>query len=271
MPFPESQRVVYKKNPLSQVIAQLQFPPVLSIAAAEPAVFQERIRASYPLYLQESAVVPPAEVANLLNRLNLTPPLSAMRHVFSTEDERRAASLARDFLALEDKKYWHWEEFRREMALLQQALEDTYHPAFYSRVGLRYVDIINRRALGLPQAEWASLINPTLLGLLGDPQLRQEVGESVSVTTLAVPEIHGGTIRLRHGLRAIDANDASRELAYTIDVDLFTQERTSANDVAGTLDVFNRVAGNLFRWAITSELSQALEPKPLAPVEATVT
>ena len=43
-------RVIYKKNPLIEVILQIKFPTILSINSKEPAEFQEAIRQMYPIY-----------------------------------------------------------------------------------------------------------------------------------------------------------------------------------------------------------------------------
>jgi uncharacterized protein (TIGR04255 family) len=70
MPFPESRRVIYDKNPLTEVISQLRFPTVLAIEAEIPAAFQERIRFDYPMFDDGSGVGPaelvPQEIARLL-------------------------------------------------------------------------------------------------------------------------------------------------------------------------------------------------------------
>lgn len=50
MPFPESKRVFYVKNPLAEVICQLRFPAILRIGAESPHEFQERIRDHLPLF-----------------------------------------------------------------------------------------------------------------------------------------------------------------------------------------------------------------------------
>ena len=57
MPFPESERVVFRRNTLAEVICQLRFPPILEIAAKDPAAFQEQIRAEYPLYQRNQGPV----------------------------------------------------------------------------------------------------------------------------------------------------------------------------------------------------------------------
>ena len=44
MPFPVTKRIIYKKNPLVEVICQLRFPPILSIDTEIPARFQGAIK-----------------------------------------------------------------------------------------------------------------------------------------------------------------------------------------------------------------------------------
>lgn len=51
--FPETPRVIYAKNPLFEVICQLRFPAILKIDSEIPAGFQEKLRASFPLFREE--------------------------------------------------------------------------------------------------------------------------------------------------------------------------------------------------------------------------
>src|SRR5689334_1937838 len=109
MPFPPSERVVFEHNPLAQVITQVKFPAVLSIVAAEPAAFQERVRNDYPLYTREDALEMPPELTQLIARMGRPP--AAVRHTFRTLDENRAIFLTQEFLAVEEKHYLRWEAF----------------------------------------------------------------------------------------------------------------------------------------------------------------
>lgn len=56
MPFPEVKRVIYKKNPLHQVICQLRFPPILKVDAEIPSIFQEKIRGEFPNFKETTEV-----------------------------------------------------------------------------------------------------------------------------------------------------------------------------------------------------------------------
>ena len=57
--FSASERVLYGKRQLIEVICQLRFPTILSISAKEPAEFQEAIRAEFPRYARNLEKLPP--------------------------------------------------------------------------------------------------------------------------------------------------------------------------------------------------------------------
>jgi uncharacterized protein (TIGR04255 family) len=267
MTFPESERVVFRNNPLVEVICQLRFPTILKIASEAPAEYQEKIRSGYPLYEKAGgpAELPP-EVSELLARVPIPIPPQSTIHKFLTADSKRFISLADHFVAVCERSYERWEWFRDETRAAQAALEDVYGPAFYSRVGLRYQDVIDKHKLSLGDQPWDSLINRSLIGVLGDPDVRDSVRGIRSDARLQVDEVAGGFLTLRHGLVE---EPTGANLVYHIDVDLFTEERSDPKDVSGILDKFNHIAGNLFRWAITPLLRDALGPHELQRLDAT--
>jgi len=254
MPFAESARIQFENNPLVEVICQLRFPPILSIAAEEPATFQDRIRSTYPLYSLEEQSALPAEIVESLKNF----PLKLGKqsdHRFTTENEKRIVTLNKAFLALMDFDYLRWTDFKNELDSVREAVEDTYEPSFYTRVGLRYRNAIVREDLGLEGTPWERLINPSLTGLLGVSDVCDYVTEAQGKTVIRLDEVEGGFVTLRQGLGMVDDR-----LAYLIDADFFTTTKQEAPNVPGILDIFNRLNGNLFRWAIRDELRDALQP-----------
>lgn len=256
-PFPDSPRVIYARNPIDRVICQLRFPTILQIRSADPADFQEKVRSGYPLYQLDSAGQLPAEVADMLSKFPVSQALERHNHVFSTEDSERSITLSANSISLSEHSYERWDQFREELELAIKSVEETYHPTFYTRVGLRYTDIIDREELDLDMA-WHDLINRELIGVLGAEQLRERTQESEAVAMFSLGDIVPGAFaRVRHGL--VKSEDAAE--VYQIDADYFTAERSE--DVLGILDEFNRLAGNLFRWAITERLQNALGRQPI--------
>jgi uncharacterized protein (TIGR04255 family) len=263
MPFPASERVVYANNPLHEVVCQLRFPTILQITAAEPAAFQDRVRASYPFYRRESGLRLVRDLTAILNNPQ-TPWLEENMHWFLKDDTDTVTriSLANDFVAVTvgEGKYQRWEEFKHDINLAREAVEGVYSPVFYSRVGLRYRDLIERSSLGLAEVPWNELLSEHLAGLLASRDVGADVQGFKTEALLEMPE---GFARLNHGLVNRSSPGAPSDMAYLLDIDFYVEGRKEPHDVAGILDTFNRMAGDFFRWAITPRLSDALGPRKM--------
>ncbi len=262
MPFPEFERCIYQNNPLASVICQLRFPPILRVETAQPAEFQDAVRTknarnSYPLYASRRDGGVPAQIEPLL------PPefgqLISTVHDFSSADGKWTISLNKHFVALSTKDYWRWEEFEAELAVILPILQRIYAPAFFTRVGLRYQNVIRPSGIKQEPNSWAKLLNGHILGVLAGPAL--EIGQFRSVFTQAIIElkdVQGAQVLLQHGLAEFEG-----EQCYVIDTDFNTDEQTEVKDAISKLRVFQEKAGKLFQWCITERLHYAMEPIPL--------
>ncbi|MBI3947761.1 MAG: TIGR04255 family protein [Armatimonadetes bacterium] len=237
---------------MEQVICQIRFPQVLRIATQLPDAFQERIRSSYPLFKHTMQQLPP-EVAALFGGplLSLASPMP--RYEFTSSDSEWTVSLAADFLALTCRNYERWEVFRQHFQGPFEALQQEYSPTFYTRIGLRYRDVIRRSILGLVGVPWADLLQAPVAGELSSGIAKSVI--STKCDTVVELGERLGRVRVQHGLV-----DKENEVCYVIDSDFFTEERTEAGNVLPQLDRFNRRAGHLFRWCITETLHDAMGP-----------
>jgi uncharacterized protein (TIGR04255 family) len=262
MVFPESPRVVYDRNPLDAVICQLRFPPILRIDSEPPAAFQERIRREYPMLNErpglDLGVKLPAEVVKLIAE-QLPPALRGGTHVydFSSPDDDWKVTLSRDFVALTASAYRRWEDFRARLVTAAAALVDEYAPPFYTRVGLRYRNVIRRSEWGLDQHRWADLLTPHIAGPLASPPVAGAVSQIASEVTIELQE-EIGKVRVKHGLVQ---GKSPAETGYLIDSDFFNERRTEVTSAPEQLDYYNREAGRLFRWCIEDRLHHAMGPR----------
>ncbi|MBI2909434.1 MAG: TIGR04255 family protein [Chloroflexi bacterium] len=263
MPFPKSDRVIYGKNPLAEVICQLRFPTILKIEEAVPADFQERIRTEYPLYeLQEPSIeLPqlPKELSSIVEKV-IPKPHFRTGHKFSTSDSNRFVAISSDFVAVADSRYERWETFRAEVQRAKMALEETYKPSFYTRIGLRYRNIISRNSLGLAGKRWQDLLKPHVVAELGDPNIADAIVATQTRSSIRTMEAPGGRVTLIHGLHRPSSTD---EQCYVIDADFYLEGKEGLGEPFEVLDKFNRLAGNLFRWAIADRLHRAMDPRPI--------
>jgi len=265
MPFPDVPRVIYQNNPLEQVICQLRFPTILRIASETPAAFQDRIRGEYPVYSSnEGPTTVPGELRTLLGSVpkevaavfqGIT---GSRTHKFETADGMRAITLEPEAIGLTDSQYHRWERFREEVARADASLREEYQPAFYSRIGLRYRDVIRRSRLGLQGREWRELLHERVLAYLAEPNAESEVIEANGRTLFQIADIPAARVNFQYGL--IKRDD---ELCYLLDADIFVAERRNTDDALRILDEFNRVGRGVFRDAIRDKLHDALVPLPV--------
>lgn len=263
MPFPEVPRVIYQKNPLDQVICQLRFPPILKIDAEIPAKFQDRIREYFPNYSETSELkiefsqgkkqsVPPEIIRQMLQSSGIK------NYEFLSEDGLWKINLTRTFIALTANKYQRWEQFKEKLILPLDALIELYSPSYFSRIGLRYVNIIKRSGLELTDVNWNELLKPYVLGILasdvGDHvqnfENRYEIGLSDKESI----------VRMVTGF--VESVD-SAEVCYMIDSDFYNEGKTQIEATTEILDYFNIRGSRLFQWCITERLHQAMEPQIL--------
>jgi uncharacterized protein (TIGR04255 family) len=263
MQFPEYDRVIYDKNPLAAVICQLRFPTILSIEQKPPADFQERIRQDYPVYREKRG----GELAHLVQSFegsNLPFDLPSFFggvkiHEFWTEEETWSVSLTKDYLSLSTTRYERWEDFRLRLEKLFLILLDVYQVPYFTRVGLRYQDILRRNMIGLDNIHWSELIKSPIAGLLAIPDIESSVGEYTVQTLIGLDEPHS-QVRMWYGFAQVPD---SKEICFVVDSDFFKDDKTEKDNALTILDNYHQQAGRLFRWCITDTLHAAMHPHPV--------
>ncbi len=264
MPFPDSPRVIYNKNPLTEVICQLTFPAILRIDKESPSEYQEKLREDYPFFVEQQGANLklnfPKEFAEVIG--NALPIRSGRAiYQFLSSDKKWKITLTRESFAISTVSYKSWEEFKQHFEKPLSVFIEEYKPAFFSRIGLRYVDIINKSKLNLRDVSWSELLKPSIAGELSDSNIAERITHCVNQLTISLDD-EGGVILLNHGLFDDNSNE-SEKFAYLIDSDFSTEQKTEVQNAIERLDYFNKYSGRLFRWCITEKLHDALEPQSL--------
>ena len=259
MPFPEVERVIYTTNLIDEVICQFRFPPVLRIDSGPPADFQDRIRDRFPLYRVKANVPFISGIPD-----NLAPMLKCVSfgqtthvHEFISKDEKWILSLAAESISLRCRQYERWENFKDYFRVPILALEELYRPSFYSRVGLRYRDLICRSKVDLSGVKWDELLQPWITGPYASTLTTEDIERSVHQYIIKLPE-NNGRVLVNSAMI-----DQSGEQCCVLDADLFIEQYTELSDAGAKIDFLNRQARYLWRWSIKHRLHLALGPQPL--------
>lgn len=262
--FERTERIHYEKSPLLEVICQIRFPAILSISAGEPAEFQEQVRGVFPRYLVRQDQPAPRVAGAGTPNPTLQPQQPVVNYNFVSADGRWRLNLTNHFIALTCQNYPCWEEFAR---MLDQPLAQfirIYQPAFFERVGLRYMNAVSRSALGLEEMPWKDLIAPSYLGLLSEEDVQDQ---QISRCTQDVEMGLTGGCRLKlhsgPGMVRRNGKPEDKEVKWILDLDFSMSGNVPVSQAAPALQMLHMHSTPVFRSALTDTLYNALEPSVL--------
>lgn len=249
----------YARPQLAEVICQLRFPEILAIGANPPVDFQEAIRSEYPQYLRRQDI-PAPKLTGVPGNLTLQNQDAITNYQFSSADGVWRINLTGQFISLSCSRYTGWEDFAGKLDQPLAAFIQLYKPAYFQRVGLRYLNFISRQALDLEEVPFSQLISPCYLGPLMEQDLAESAASRCSVDCeLAIrggcrAKIHAGPGLVKQ------RGQSDKEVKFIFDQDLFMPGQLPPNLVPAALQTLHSQACSLFRGAITSRLHEAMEP-----------
>jgi len=271
IPFPEVDRVIYKNNPIVELICEFRFPRILSINEKAPVEFQEKIRSSYPIYKvaighqgQVTIEMPANSVDAPTTRLSQSEKIK--NYQFYSADRNWRINLTSTSFSVSTQKYERWEEFLPKIDELLKVFEDTYKPAFYERIGLKYVDAFQKSKLNFDNTvNWGELIEPQAVGYFAEHKLTPFIKNYVSTVEIDIGD--GALAQIQTFLAETnnvkkDKSVRQPETVFIIASDLF-YFRKELEDTKTALEYLHSVAYRLLRSIITKKLHDAMRPEEI--------
>ena len=262
MLFSDHPRTHYRNAPAHEVICQLRFPSILTINTVEPADFQEAIRAEFPQYARRQDAAPPriTGLGGPNPKVEQQPPVT--NYNFVSEDNQWKLNLTKDFIALSTLRYPGWEEFALHLDKPLAAFIRLYKPAYFLRVGLRYVNVFSRSRLGLEGVRWSELFAPAYTAPMQDTSIAEvRVLNCGCDLTLKLDSWGGAKIHAGPGVVKRNAPGAPQdpEVKFLFDMDLSMNGNTPCTLAAGALETLHGHSTRLFEGAITDRLRDAMD------------
>ena len=260
--FVNENRCRYRAHQLAEVICQLRFPEILAIGAGAPVAFQEAIRKEFPQFLRRQEV-PAPKITGVPGNMTLQNQPAVVNYQFSSADGAWRVNLTGRFISLACTRYTGWEEFAGKLDKPLAAFIQLYKPAYFERVGLRYLNFFSRSALGLEGVPFSELIASCYLGPLGEEDVAQDDVLRCSVDTEL--KLRGGCrVKLHAGPGLIKrGGQQDPEVKFVFDQDLYMPGQLPLNLAVGALQTLHSQADALFRGAITRRLHEAMGPEAL--------
>ncbi len=257
--FSQEERCQLQNHQLSEVVCQLRFPQILKINDQVPAEFQDNIRGEFPQYSVRKEMAAP-KITGAPGNFSLENSPATTNYQFGSADGVWRVNLTSSFISLSCNRYTTWESFAKKLDKPLAAFIQVYQPAYFERIGLRYLNFISRKKLDLEGVPFSQLIQDPYLGLLADPEVPEQ---SVARNTLDVElPIRGGCkLKLHAGPGLVKQNgQQDNEVRFIFDQDLFMPGQVPVNYSAGALETLHGQAWPIFRGAITDTLYRAMEP-----------
>lgn len=241
----------YPRNTIETVVVQLRFHPILKIPGHLDG-FQDRVRDRFPLF---------AEVTNQV--FDIQPSGLVQTHLarefrFQTVNKEMTLVLGTSAVAIEVHRHLDRRALLERMSLAVSALDAAYAPVLPTRLGLRYVNRIDRRRIGeelCREVGWEELLAsgiPRPVGGLVDLDETQFWSE---VTSVRPP----GAMTLRLGLLRDPATD---DLVFRLDTDRYAEGGFGLEDVESLLRGFADDAYALFESVAGPGLREWMSPTP---------
>jgi uncharacterized protein (TIGR04255 family) len=257
--------------PVFYTIAQVRHNPVLRIE--DPACvsnMQDRFRKmGYSDYQSHTAIdisLPDPSLG--INGQNIQPKITNFeRHIFTNLDSSKSFVVDRNSVSFQTTAYDVFETFSSDFAgglTLINEVVDGFD--FVSRLGIRYLDVINPKESG--EQELRKFLQPGLLGVTSSLPDQFLVNYSVSECHSFYPSvgnvltralISGGKLALPQDIQIIGVKiqekfSSTSGVHAVIDTDASSENRQpfKIEDILNQLDKLHIAASNVFKSSITS-------------------
>ena len=260
--FSHEPRCIYRNNQLAEVICQLRFPEILAIGAKLPVDFQEAIRDEFPVYSARKEI-PAPRISGTPGNFSIEKQEPIINYQFASADGVWRVNLTGNFISLACTRYTSWEDFAAKLDKPLVSFIKTYKPAYFQRVGLRYVNFFSRQALELEEIPFSELFTSSYLGLLGEEDVaersvgRSSVDAEVNLRAGCQAKIHAGPGLVKRG------GQQDQEVKFIFDLDLYMAGNIPVNASVGALQTLHAQAFPIFRGAITEKLHESMQPRYL--------
>lgn len=224
---PPQEHRVFERNPLVAVVVELRFFPILKVPD-RIADFQEAVRGVFPIFNEVTR--------QLVNIGPISPVEVRSERLFNLvkRDASATLTLSTTSLLLESRHHERREHFIADAQLGIEALLHLFGPVVPTRLGLRYVDVIDKdlieRDLGRA-TRWFDLISERFLAV---PTGLADLDGTLFACEVASQMPTNGGQTVRYGL----VQDVDKRVKYRLDVDRYTEESVEPSRLVEQLEAF---------------------------------
>lgn len=240
MHFPDVEERPLSNPPLAEVICQIRFQPILTIAYQPPTDFQGKVRRWFPTFTRQDSIqlqpgISPAMTSGAI----------PTEYQFTSADQLKYIGLGANYIALSTKKYLGWKSFLKDFQLAVDTLFGVYDSISVTRIGLRYINVLKPENAHLNTvAEIAHLLTDEIRAgfMLGAPELPRRAASFVQFE-----QEDQQNLSLRFAME-------SDPIGISMDYDCFSEfseaQDMSATDIVTHIGPYHELVYRAFRWSL---------------------
>lgn len=231
----------FKGNFLKQVVCELRFPTLMELGEQRPpSSFVKALRKEYPhLDLSNEVTLGLGGSAG-----------SSNIHIFRSQKSNWNVSLKQSALSIETTAYAGFDNLRSRVLRVVEAASEVIDSDFFTRVGLRYINII--KGGGSDISQW---INPSLLTPVHSNTFR---GINECSGRLVIADEDGGCL-LQHGIHFDESSKQIQDYPdFHIDIDSFRTE-VLLEDTIDAIEIMHQQVFDIFDWSLGEKARSYLE------------
>jgi uncharacterized protein (TIGR04255 family) len=240
--LPTHPRKTYSRNPLEAVVVQLRFDPILKVLD-RVADFQDGVRHRFPEFeeqVTESFEINPARGVRRRKDREFR---------FQTKDGSSTVFLSPHAVAMETRAHIERDALLADFGVVMKALRPVGESISPLRLGLRYVNTIDRTRIGADlgrDLEWKDLVAPDFIRV---PCELADL-EGMAFGSEFTGDLYGGKLTLRYGMVPEEGGEAR----FRLDIDRFVEADIDVDGIQDTPMAFARDIFSVFMSAAGSEL-----------------
>jgi uncharacterized protein (TIGR04255 family) len=256
--LPNADDRIVARHTVTMAICQVRYEQQASVGTGATALaFHQKLGGPAGLYPK----IEEAEGANrIVMGIGAGRPVADTTRIsgwsLSSADEEWSIALLPGNMGLQSSSYQGWDDFIQRLAAALDALVEVIGPSFEQRLGLRFVDLIPGKSVGVDAAaSWEPYINPEFLGPLMMPGLGPSIRVSFQQALIDLGQ--DAICNLRTGPSGPN-DDGSVD--FVVDCDLYREggRPFDSSTILNSVRKFREQADRLFQSVVKPALPERL-------------
>lgn len=219
--LPDFTKTTFNRNFIKTAVCEIRFPILLELENTPPKAFQKTFRRKYPNFAVRTSI-----------NLQVGDQKKENFYVFSSLDKVWTISIKSSSISIETNKYTSFTEFLDRFTELLPEANKFIDSPIYTRVGLRFIDVIPKNLTDIDGWIKKELLNPF-----------SQIGEPTMFWSAVKGKSEHGNFTFQYGVQETNQSEV------ILDFDFFV-ENIEVKQVTETLKKLHQDSLKLFHWSI---------------------